>query len=405
MSPAIEIKRKAPSLPYSQGDSAKSTGLQALQGLIKSYSVEGIERRLAEGKSAIWGGMSWEAPLIYACDTIPVRMNELWRKGSRESEAVGETQFQIPGEYCSMVKVMIGSLHLRRKERIKRILYFGGTCEPISNVLELAKSEGYDVHCIENVTAFKPEDRRPELVAFLVGELQKVALWLIGRPIDEMRLKAEIQKKNQVLRKVRRILELRLRSPFFLTSLPTLQLLNGAAHYFGNFDEFVRVLDLLIGELEVAAKTTERRPYIPLVLAGGGIGASSILDVIEESHSVILGWVAFGTGYYREDLAPLESLANYLLDAQGRGELGEGAGSSATLRRFHVEKTVKATGSRGIIASAITGCPYGSIVQQIERNYFKQLGIPYLSLETNVHRERPTEEQVMRVKTFIEMLS
>ena len=384
----------------------KSPGIRALDALAKSYSFETVERLAAGGKSAIWGGMSWEAPLIYACDTIPVGIGELWRDGSREAEAVAESDFQIPAEFCSMIKAMIGRLHLRSKdEHIRRILYFGATCEPISNVLELAKADGYELHCIENVTAFRPEDKRPELVTFLADELQKVAIWLTGKPVDEEKLKNEIKRKNLISGKVRKILDLRLKSPFHLTSVPTLQLLNGSTHCFGNPDEFVRVLDLLIAELEVAAGTPETRPFIPLVLAGGAAGGVGILNVIEESQAAILGWVAVGTGSYREDVPPLESIAHYVLDAQSRGELGEGAGTSATYRRFRVEKLVKKTGARGVIASAITGCPYGSVVQQVERDYFKQQGIPYIALEASVHKERPTEEQVMRVKTFVEMLS
>jgi benzoyl-CoA reductase/2-hydroxyglutaryl-CoA dehydratase subunit BcrC/BadD/HgdB len=405
MNPFLVHNPEAPAGARNDSSSAMSEGLLALDNLAKAYSFEEIIHQVDQGKSAIWGGMSWEAPLIYACDTIPVRMSELWRKRSHEYEAIGENQFQIPGEYCSMVKALIGSLHLRRDEKIKRILCFGGTCEPIANVLELAKPDGYDVHCIENISAFKPEDRRPEHITFLASELQKVALWLTGLPVDENKLRSEIRKKNLIAGKVRQILDLRLKSPLFLKSRPTLQLLGGSTHYFGNPAEFIRVLDLLIGELAIAAETTEAGPFIPLVLAGGDAGSNGILNVIEESNSVILGWVAFSTGSFREDMPPLESMAHYLLDIQSRGELGEGAGTSAALRRFRIEQIVKSTQSRGIIASAITGCPFGSIVQQIERAYFKQLRIPYLALESNVHKERPSEEQVMRVKTFIEMLS
>ncbi|MGA7829391.1 MAG: 2-hydroxyacyl-CoA dehydratase family protein [Terracidiphilus sp.] len=35
----------------------------------------------------------------------------------------------------------------------------------------------------------------------------------------------------------------------------------------------------------------------------------------------------------------------------------------------------------------------------------RKMGIPYISLDTSVHREPPTEEQLTRVKAFIEMLS
>jgi benzoyl-CoA reductase/2-hydroxyglutaryl-CoA dehydratase subunit BcrC/BadD/HgdB len=44
-------------------------------------------------------------------------------------------------------------------------------------------------------------------------------------------------------------------------------------------------------------------------------------------------------------------------------------------------------------------------MQQMERDYFSALGIPLIALETDVHREPPTEEQITRIKAFMEMLS
>jgi benzoyl-CoA reductase/2-hydroxyglutaryl-CoA dehydratase subunit BcrC/BadD/HgdB len=75
------------------------------------------------------------------------------------------------------------------------------------------------------------------------------------------------------------------------------------------------------------------------------------------------------------------------------------------LRKYHIESLVRETGARGVIAGSVTGCPYGSIVPQLERTYFKNLGIPYISLETSVHQDPPTEEQLTRLKAFVEMLS
>lgn len=69
-----------------------------------------------------------------------------------------------------------------------------------------------------------------------------------------------------------------------------------------------------------------------------------------------------------------------------------------------MEELVKESGAKGIVATTITGCPYGSIVQKVEREHFKKLGIPIIQLEATVHKGRPTEEQVMRVRTFVEML-
>jgi benzoyl-CoA reductase/2-hydroxyglutaryl-CoA dehydratase subunit BcrC/BadD/HgdB len=386
----------------------KSQAIPALAELAKTYTFKEIERQVAQGQSAIWGGASWEAPLIRACDTLPIGINELWREDSLHAEAVSENHFQIPGEFCSMIKAMVGRLHLKKNDPIKRILVFGSTCEPIGISLEHARRDGYDIFTIDAATAFKPEERREVLVNFLVKELEKVAVWLTGKPVDEEKVRAEIKLKNRVSKKIRHILDLRLKNPFFLPSLPTLQVLFGSIHYYGNPEKFNAVLDQLTEELVEAGNNPPDRPYIPLVLAGliGGIvGGRGLLQAIEESDGVILGWVLFSTSDFREDIPPLESIAHYLFDAQVKGELGEGAGASATYRRVRVEELVKQTRARGIISSFVTGCPYGSVVQGLEREYFKKLGVPMVALETTVHDQPPTEEQITKVKTFIEMLS
>lgn len=307
-----------------------------------------------------------------------------------------------------MIKAMVGRLHLKKDGPIKRVLLFGSTCEPIGNAIEHSKRDGFEIHWIDAATAFKPSERRSELVSFLVKELEKTAIWLTGKPVDEERLRAEIKLKNRISAKIRRILDLRLQAPFYLPSGPTLQVLVGSINYFGDPDRFLAVLDTLIGELEEAAKTPTTRPYIPLVLAGligGVVGGRALLDAIEESNGVILGWVQVSTADFREDIPPLQSIAQYLFDAQVKGELGEGAGASATYRRVRVEELVEQTQAKGIVSAFVTGCPYGSVVQGLEREYFKKRGVPLVALETTVHDQPPTEEQITRVKTFIEMLA
>jgi benzoyl-CoA reductase/2-hydroxyglutaryl-CoA dehydratase subunit BcrC/BadD/HgdB len=404
ITPAVEKNRgRHPSAPRSGADSEAVKKLGELQ---KAYSLEQIERWAAEGRSVIWGGNSWETPLIRACDTIPVGFAELWKHDSLRAQAVAENHHQIPGEFCSMIKAMIGRLHLRKDNAIKRILYFGSTCEPISMVLDHAGHDGYDVHCIDAATAFKVGERRVELVAFLVNELQKVSLWLTGKRVDEARLAAELKFKNRIMHKVRCILDLRLKAPFYLNSPPTSQLLLGSNHFFGQPREFEAVVDQILLDIEVAATEPETRYHIPLVLAGGVAGGPKLLKVIEEANGVVLGWVIHSTSDFREDLPPLEAVAHYLFDAQLKGELGEGAGASATLRRQRVEELVEKTKARGIISSFVTGCPYGSVVQGLERQYFKRKGVAFVGLEHSVHAEEPpTEEQITRIKAFIEMLA
>jgi benzoyl-CoA reductase/2-hydroxyglutaryl-CoA dehydratase subunit BcrC/BadD/HgdB len=378
-----------------------SPGILSLQQQVESYSFYEVEEKAKAGMPAVWSVASWESPLLNACGYTPISYAELWREESREAEEVGENEFQIPPEFCSMIKVIAGRLKLRGTGTIGRVLAFGATCEPISTTFEMVRHMGYDVHVIEAFTAFSEAEKRPEIVSYFAEELDKVAIWLTGKRADQDRLREEIKKRNIVLRKIQRVLDLRLAAPLYLAAVPTMQLLGASSHFFGDAEAYNRTLDLLISELEEAAKMPTTEPFIPLVCAGGSPG---ILNVIEESRGAILGWLVVATDEYREDLPPLESVAHYVLDAQARGELGEVAGTSATLRRHRLEEIVRKVGAKGVISSAITGCPYGSIVQQMEREHFKKLGIPIIQLENTVHKGRPTEEQIMRVRTFVEMI-
>ncbi len=383
---------------------AASPGLKALKALAESYSYAAIQREAAAGKSALWGGWSWESPLIYACDTIPIGYDQLWFDDSRKSESIAEDHFQVPGEFCSMIKAMIGRLHSDRDNQIKRILHFGSGCEPISAVLELAKRDGYDVQTLETVTAFRTDEKRAHGIALLVSELQRIAEWLTGKPVDEDRVAVEIRRKNRVIGKVRHVLELRARHPLYIPGIATKLIFMGANHMFGAPEKFADVLDTLAAELEALDEHPLPSTYIPVVLAGS-VGNQRLFDAIEESGGAIVGWVYLGTHQYDETLPPLESLAHFVLDAQGRGDLGEAVGASVAYRRILVEEEVRKTGARGIISSSITGCPYASLMQQLERDHFSALSVPIVTLETDVHRDPPTEEQITRVKAFIEMLS
>jgi benzoyl-CoA reductase/2-hydroxyglutaryl-CoA dehydratase subunit BcrC/BadD/HgdB len=71
---------------------------------------------------------------------------------------------------------------------------------------------------------------------------------------------------------------------------------------------------------------------------------------------------------------------------------------------FANRKSIEGNRGKGVITVAMTGCPYGGLVQKTERDYFQRLGVPMVTLETNVHREPPGEEQITRIKTFFEML-
>ncbi|MFL9828860.1 2-hydroxyacyl-CoA dehydratase, partial [Rhodoplanes sp. SY1] len=218
--------------------------------LAQRYSFAEIVRAADAGRSVIWGGWSWESPLVFACDTIPVSYDQLWAEDSRRSEAIAEDHFQIPSEFCSMIKAMVGRLHTDRHHRIKRVVHFGSGCEPIHSVLELAKADGYDVFTMETVTAFRSDEKRQAGITLLISELQRLSQWLSGKPVDEDRLATEIRRKNRVLRKVARVLELRSRHPLVVDGYHTKLIFMGAMHGYGDLEAFADVLDVLIGELE-----------------------------------------------------------------------------------------------------------------------------------------------------------
>lgn len=394
-----------PGLFDATAEAGSSPAVKALGALVNNWNLERIEALAAQGKRAIWGGMFWDSPLFRATDTIAISITELWRRDSKEAERIAEDHFQIPSEFCSMIKTMSGRWHLKRNTIINRILIFGSTCEPASMLEQHARRDGYEIHTVEGATAFKINERRDELVKFFANELRKATIWLQGKPVDEDRLAEEIRLKNQAIRKVARIMDLRLKRPRDLGSLPMMWLIFGTSSYYGDPAQYNALLDQILHDLEQAAQTPDPRPYLPLILAGQPPGGLSFFELLENAGAVLVGLVILGTALYREDVPPLESLAHYLFESQLRGELGEATGASALLRRRRIEELIEKTGARGLVSSAVTACPYASLVQQIERNYFRKQGFPIVALEHSVHNEPITEEQTMKIKAFLEQLS
>lgn len=385
-----------------------SQGINRLNELAETY-LQDKARAIEEGKPVIWGGGGWEAPLLYACDTIPLPLSELWRVNSQEAAALGENHFQIPGEFCSMVKAALGGLYARKDGKINRILTFCAGCEPMNVAKELIIKEGYDVHYLEAVSLQRFEKVQYEQgIDLLVRNLNDTAKWLTGKLPDEEKLRLRIKQKNEVLRKTGTIMDLRLKAPRYLKGTATQQIILGAGHYYGNFEEYIKVLDKLIEELkEEASKEQNNDDIIPLVFAGQGGSASLLFQTIEEGGGVLSGWVSATSfeRFYDENIPPVESLARYLLDGQLAGELGEMGGGAATLRRKRIEGEIDKTGARGVVLYGVTACPYATIVRQMEREYFKNLGVPVINLEGTVFKEPPNEDQLNTVKTFLEMLA
>lgn len=397
-----ELQSQLEYIKYSRNEiHGYSKGVQKLFDLAVSYIYD-AEKAHQEGRKALWSWGFWEAPLLYACDTIPVSFTELGRLGSLDTLTVAEDYYQIPTEACSMVKATLGEWHLRSDGPIKRILGSSSACEPYNMAWELMKKQGFDVHCID--TVYRPpscsDERYEEMVRFFVDELHRVARWLTGGDPDEERVGSEIRRRNVLMQKVRRILELRLNHPLYIRSLPMMFLITGVGHYFGKPEEYGEALDLLIEELESARPDSGKgKGPVPLLWTGGRGQEFGVYKAVDDAGGALLGWV-LPVPYardYREDLPPVEAIARYFLDGQTAG--------ASIFRRRAIEEQVKKTDARGIVMYGYVGCSFGGIERELEREHFHKQGVPSISLEGSFQVGPPSGQLLTRIRAFVEMLS
>ncbi|BBB89522.1 MAG TPA: 2-hydroxyacyl-CoA dehydratase family protein [Methylomusa anaerophila] len=381
-----------------------SPAVNKLLDLSESY-IPDAEKAYKEGaKQAIWaGGYGWEVPLIYACGITPVAFGEMGRLSDKEAMAIAEDYYQFPVETCSMVKCTVGQWHLRRNtSTINRILGNSSACEPFNLAWEIMKREGYDVYNNDVVYRGPTVEgkRLEELVKFFVSQIYDVAEWLTGsKKIDEDKLTEEIKRKNRLLNKLKTVLELRRKHPFYVRSLATIVMLNiGLNNYFGKPEEFEAAIDLLIEELENRpVDEAELQSVIPLVWAGGTGQEFGIYEAIDQAGGALLGLRSVPFKLYREDVPPVESLARWVYD-----NAGAGAGVYA---RNVLEQEVDKLNARGIILYGYIGCSFASVDREMWRKYFHEKGIASINLEGSFQTGAPTGQVITRVKAFVEMLS
>jgi benzoyl-CoA reductase/2-hydroxyglutaryl-CoA dehydratase subunit BcrC/BadD/HgdB len=391
-------------LQYSRDIHHYSSATAKLLDLSNSYIADAEAAFYAGKKNAIYAGGGWEAPLIYSLDTIPIAYGEMGRLSDHETMSISEDNYQFPVETCSMVKCVVGQWHLRRNKKngIKRILGSSSACEPYNMAWEVMKKEGFDVHNIDVIyrSTSTHGKRLDQLVDFFVDEIYGVVEWLTGsRKFDEDKLRFELQRKNRMLAKVRKILDLRLNHPFYLKTLPTILLLNvGLNAYFGKPEEYEAVLDGLIDELsnrEIDQSEIDR--VIPLVWAGGTGQEFGVYEAIDQAGGALLGLRSVPMKAYREDIPPVEALARWMYD--------NSRGGAGLYWRNVLEQEVSKVKARGIVLYGVIGCSFQSIDKEMWRSYFHEKGIPSINLEGSFQTGAPTGQLMTRVKAFIEMLS
>lgn len=379
-----------------------SPAIGKLLDLSTSY-VYDAEKAYAEGKiNAVWSrATGWEIPLIYASDIIPVAYSEMGRLSDIESVTIAEDYYQFPQETCSMVKCTVGQWHKRRGSGIKKIIGASVACEPYNLAWELMRSEGYDVHSIDVVyraPGVKGE-RLEQLVKFLIEQIHETAEWLTGsREINEEKLKIEIQRKNRLISKVRRILELRIKNPYYMRSLPSIYLLTGLNTYFGKPVEYEAMLDELIRELETApVDKSDLNKVIPLVWVGSAGQEFGIYEAIDQSGGALLGFRGYPFNNYDETLPPVEALARHVLGNQD-------AGASIYVQKV-IEQELKKVKARGLVLYGYLGCSYGSVAREMWRDYFHKKGYPSINIEGTFQVGPPTGQILTRIRAFVEMLA
>lgn len=398
-----QVQSQLDYLIYTKQKHSYSKAVGKLIDLSASYISDAEQAYAAGKKNAVWcGNLGWEVPLLFACDTIPVAFSEMGRLSDRQAMEIAEDYYQFPAETCSMVKCTVGEWHKRRGSSIKRIIGNSSNCEPYNQAWEIMKQEGYDVHNVEVFYRARGIDgqRLETLIQFFRKQIDDVLAWLTGSTkIDEDKLRLEIKRKNRLLAKVRKILELRLHNPFYIRSLPTIILLNiGLNNYFGKPEEFEAMVDDLISELETAAvDEADLARVIPLVWGYGTGQEFGVFEAIDQAGGALLGLRGVPFRDYREDVPPLEALVRYIYDNQGAG-----AGIYA---RNVIEQEIKKVNARGLILYGYIGCSFSSIDKEMWREYFHQQGIPSISLEGSFQVGAPTGQVLTRVKAFIEMLS
>ncbi len=400
---AFDITSQREYIEYSKEVHSYSKAVNKLLDLSENH-IPDAEKAFTGGKKAIWcGAVGWVVPLVYACDTIPVAFGEMGRLSDRDVMLIAEDYYQFPIETCSMVKCVVGQWHLRKdKSGIKRILGNSSACEPYNQAWEVMKSQGYDVYNNDIIYRGKTVDgkRLDKLVDFFVGEIHGVVEWLTGSSeIDEIKLAFELKRKNRLLEKMRKILDLRLKHPLYVKSLATIQMLNvGLNNYFGKPEEYEEALDLLIEELEAKpVDEAELKKVIPLVWAGGTGQEFGIYEAIDQAGGALLGLRSVPFKDFREDIPPVEALARYVYDNQGAG--------AGIFARNVIELELEKTDAQGLILYGYIGCSFASVDREMWREYFHKKGISSINLEGSFQTGAPSGQVLTRVKAFVEMLS
>ncbi|MDR2141980.1 MAG: 2-hydroxyacyl-CoA dehydratase family protein [Deltaproteobacteria bacterium] len=390
-------------IAYSKQVHDYSPAVKKLLDLSEDY-VPGSERAFKAGQPAVWCQANGYQPvLLYALGVIPVAYSEMGRYSAREDMLIAEDFYQFPVETCSMVKCTVAQWHKRRGTgTIDKILGVASSCEPFNLAWEVMRKHGYDVFSSEVIYRGPTVEgeRLEQLVKFTVEQMLDVAEWLTGeRRVDEDRLRFEIARKNRLLVKLKKVLELRRTHPFYMKSLAIILTLNvGLNNYFGKPEEYEAAIDELIVELEnTPVKEKDLKAVIPLVWAGGTGQEFGIYEAIDQAGGALLGLRSVPFRFYSEEIEPLESIARWVYDNSTAG--------AGVYARNVLDSEVERLKARGVILYGYIGCSFASVDREMWRRFFHEKGLACINLEGSFQTGAPTGQVLTRVKAFVEMLA
>ncbi|CAG4883695.1 conserved protein of unknown function [Georgfuchsia toluolica] len=389
-------------IEQSRHDHKYSKGVSKLFDFALSYMAD-AEKGNQNGKPAVWSTGLMEAPLIYACDIVPMAVYDLGRLGSAEGAAqLSEDLFDMPKETCSMVSALLGEWYQRRNNSVKKVVALSTVCEPLNMAYEMIREFGFDIHRVDQV--IKPiqggEERLEQMIQYLTRELADVAVFLTGKPLDEAKMAVEIKRMNRLMAKFREIIKLRVANPLYIKSLPMLFLLMGSGHYFGKPEAYEVLLDELIDELKNAEYVpSPLGKIVPLTWVGARGLEFGVYKAVDDLGGALLSWFTPNPydRIWREDIPPLEAMARFILEYFVTG--------SPVNQIKYIEKMIEDSGSKGMFFYTYVGCPYGGLHVELFRDYFHKKGIPSSGLEGSWQVGAPSGQLITRVRAFIEMLS
>ena len=377
-----------------------SHGTRELMELALHY-IEDALKNDEKDRRIVWEASAIDAPIIYACGGVPISYIELARFGTRSDSAFVEEQLDIPGDVCSMAKMILGRFFQTGKDNVTLIHVNTAVCEPFNMLFEILRDNGFPV--MYQDTALRTTDVSGEYRAKAIEErkkaLDELSERICGEPLNEKRLSAELSRYNRILGKIEHINHLRRKHRTYLGNLASAYVMLGVGNYFGRPERYERALDELTSELESLAPGEYDDEVIPLVWSGARSVDFGICDALDQMGGLILDWNVPTNlhQYYSEEIPAIQSWLNYSL---GLGADGKPAAGNVLLPQI-----IRGSNARGVLQYGYLGCPMCAVgIHLTQALVRKNPGIPCLDIMGSFPSEQISGQMRTRLEAFIEML-